>query len=122
MKIDNYNPYEDFESVFPRKLKRVYDDRQTQTDSWEEVSLNLCDICLDVRSQHTGASDPWEHDILIKTRDMISRRVYNWDYSKHDDIDRAVIQMCIAALGWIEKSLEERKDWNGYNNTKQEQA
>lgn len=111
MKIENYNPYEDFESVFPVSVMR----------SKGLGDYKLTDACLDIRAQHTGASDPWEYDILIQTRDMISRRVYHWDYSKHDDMDRAVIHMCIAALGWIQKSLEERKDWNGYKDTKQEQ-
>lgn len=111
MNIENYNPYEDFESVFHvsvMRLKGLGD-------------YKLTDVCLDIRSQYTGASDPWDYESLVKTRDMISRRLDNWNYSKEDDMDRAVMQMCIAALGLIENSLEERKEWYGYNDAKQEQ-
>ncbi len=103
MKPD-YSRYEDFESVFPRRLKRIYNTHEEPTNIWETIPENLCTVCLDVRMSFNGSSDPWSMSSIIKTRDMLKRRLDNW-YPSKDVIDECVKKMVEETVRLCDEQL-----------------
>lgn len=90
------------EALFPRKLKRVYEDTETPTSEWEETPVTLPDICIQVRAALTGASDPLPEAFLARVTAMLTARVTTWIHTD-DPFDVAVYLMVVLVKGVLIK-------------------
>lgn len=100
------------ERLFPRGLWRKYlmSDTPDQSNQYRDISLNLCDIALDVRHACNGSADPWEPKELREVLAMLRARLDTWQpniwRSRADEplcradvnMDAAVHDMVTAAI------------------------
>jgi len=102
------NPYQLFESVYPNRFMRVYEDMETPTDRWMHLQLTILDACLDVHSIATKQGDENEDEFLEKILCLLEKRLEMWHPSKYE-FDEAVKNLVLVAIKEGRKFQEESK-------------
>jgi hypothetical protein len=106
---EDYNGQIDFESVFPRQIKRIYKMMEEPTNSWEQIPDNLCTVCLNIRSSFNYSADPWYMQDIINANDMLKRRIQNWRPNR-DVIDECVKKIVEETIRLCDEQIALGKD------------
>lgn len=69
---------------------------------------NLCNLVLDLRSSINGSADPWDTAEVERVVALLKTKVADWDRTREDAIDRAVLSMVHQGIFLGQAELAER--------------